>query len=283
MRSFITLTMKNYLVIRNIIIFTILVNGLAWLGPVLGGGPTTPGPGFLVWATAPIVSVLVMKFLLRDKVSLGLRPAIKGNGRWYALSTLVYPLAIAVVLAMGLLLDASTIGILTIHALVAAIIPLAVTFFIFAFIEEVGWRGYLAPKAYNLNNGLLGHVLVGVIWASWHFPYFRELTAHTSEALVTLLPRFILGTIVFAVVYGEIRKRTGSVWPAVLMHGVGNTLANNLLSGFAGNGLVSLVPGKEWLGSFGVEGAAMIVLFGLLGSYLYLRRRGQNFDQSGLR
>jgi hypothetical protein len=48
--------------IRNIIIFAILVNGLAWLGPVLGGDPTTPGLGFLVWATAPIVSVLVMKF-----------------------------------------------------------------------------------------------------------------------------------------------------------------------------------------------------------------------------
>ena len=35
--------------IRNIIIFTILVNRLAWLGPVLGGDPITPGLGFLEW------------------------------------------------------------------------------------------------------------------------------------------------------------------------------------------------------------------------------------------
>jgi membrane protease YdiL (CAAX protease family) len=110
----------------------------------------------------------------------------------------------------------------------------------------------------------------------------RELWAHTSEGLVTLLPRFILGTIVFAVVYGEIRIRTGSVWPAVLMHWVGNTLANTLLIGSAGGGFVSFVPGKEWLGSFGVEGVLMIAFFGLLGSVLYLKRRGQSEPQPAM-
>ena len=85
--------------IRNIIIFSVLVSGLAWLGPVLGSSLTAPGPGFLVWGAAPILSVLVMKFLLQDKVSLGVKPAFKGNGRWYALSVLVYPVTIAAVLA----------------------------------------------------------------------------------------------------------------------------------------------------------------------------------------
>jgi membrane protease YdiL (CAAX protease family) len=262
--------------VRSIIIFTFLVNVLAWLGPVLGGDPTTPGLGFLVWATAPILSALVIKLLLRDKVSLGFKPAFKGNGRWYALSVLVYPVTIAVVLALGLLLGASTSSNFTVPAFLTAMIPLAVTFFIFALFEEVGWRGYLAPRVYGLNDGLLGHVLVGIVWASWHLPYLRELWAHTSEGLVTLLPRFVLGTIAFAVVYGEIRIRTGSVWPAVLMHWIGNTLANTLLTGFAGAGFVALVPGKEWLGSFGVEGVWVIALFGLLGGALYLKRRGQS-------
>ena len=265
--------------VRNIIIFAILVNGLAWLGSVLGGDPTAPGPGFLVWATAPIVSALVMKLLLRDKVSLGFKPAFKGNGRWYALSILAFPLAISIVLGLGLLLGASAISNFTVPAFVTAMIPLAVTFFIFAFFEEVGWRGYLAPKVYGLNDGLLGHVLVGVIWASWHLPYLRELWAHTSEGLVTLLPRIILGTIVFAVVYGEIRIRTGSVWPAVLMHWIGNTYANTLLTGSAGEEFVTFVLGKEWLGSFGVAGVLVIALFGLLGGVLYLKRRGRRETQ----
>jgi len=265
--------------IRNIIIFTILVNGLAWLGPVLGGDPTTPGPGFLVWGIAPILSALVMKFLQRDEISLGFKPAFKGNGRWYALSVLAYPVTIAVVLALGLLLGASTISNFTVPVFVSAMIPLAVIYLFFAFFEEVGWRGYLSPRVYGLNDSLLGHVLVGVIWASWHFPYMRDLWAHTSEGLVTLMPRFILGAIVFAVVYGEIRIRTGSVWPAVLMHWVGNTIANTLLTGFAGEGFVSFVSGMEWLGSFGVEGILMIALFGLLGGVLYLKRRAQSEAQ----
>jgi len=265
--------------IRNIIIFAILINSLAWLGPVLGGDPANPGLGFLIWGIAPIASALVMKFLLRDEVSLGFTPALKGHGRWYALSVLAYPVSIAIVVALGTLLGASATTSFTTPAFVTAMIPLAVTFLIFAFFEEVGWRGYLAPKIYGLNDALLGHVLVGVIWASWHLPYLRELWAHTSEGLVTLLPRFILGTIVFAVVYGEIRIRTGSVWPAVLMHWIGNTFANTLLIGSAHGGFVSFVPGKEWLGSFGVEGVLMIAFFGLLGGVLYLRRRGQSETQ----
>jgi membrane protease YdiL (CAAX protease family) len=265
---------------RNIISFAILVNGLAWLGPVLGGDPTNPGLGFLVWGTAPIVSALVMKLLLRDDVSLGFRPAFRGNGRWYALSVLAYPVTIAVVLALGLLLGASTISNLSVPAFVTAMVPLAVTYFIFAVFEEVGWRGYLTPRVRGLNDGPLGYVLIGVIWASWHFPYVSELWAHTSEGLVTLLPRFVLGAIAFAVAYGEIRVRTGSVCPAVLMHWMGNTFANTLLTGSAGEGFVSFVPGREWLGSFGVEGALMIAFFGLLGGALYLRRPDQGETQA---
>lgn len=268
--------------IRKIVVFALLVNGLAWLGPVLGGDPTAPGLGFLVWGAAPIVSALVMKLLLRDEVSLGFRPAFRGNGRWYALSVLAYPVSIAAVLGLGLLLGASTISNFTVPAFVTALIPLALTFLIFAFTEEVGWRGYLAPKVHGLNDGPLGYLLVGVIWASWHFPYLRELWPHTSEGLATLLPRLILGTTVFAVVYGEIRTRVGSVWPAVLMHWTGNTVGNTLLTGFAGEGFVSLVPGREWLGSLGVEGMMMIALFGLLGGALHLKRRRQRETQPAL-
>ena len=92
-------TINRKQAIRNILIFTLLVNGLAWLGPVLGGDPTTPGPGFVVWGIAPLVSALVTKFAMRDPVSLGFKPAFKGNGRWYALSILAYPVSIAIVLA----------------------------------------------------------------------------------------------------------------------------------------------------------------------------------------
>lgn len=264
-------TVERNQAIRNIAIFALLVNGLAWLGPLLGGTPTAPGPGVLVWATAPLVAALVMKFLLRDPVSLGARPAFRGNGRWYGLSLLYYPAAIGLVLAVGTALGATALADFSAGGFVAALVPLAVAYLLFALFEEVGWRGYLAPKVAEINDGLLGHALVGLIWAAWHFPYMQELWGHTSAEPVVLLPLFVLGTVVSAVVYGEIRKRTGSVWPAVLMHWVGNSLANTLLVG----GFVSFLPGREWLGSFGVEGALMIAIAGVVGILLSSARRSQ--------
>ena len=92
--------------IRNILIFTLLVNGLAWLGAALGGDPTEPGLGFFVWGTAPLVSALIMKVALRDKVSLGFKPNLKGNGRYYLLSLFLYPVSILLVLVLGYMLGA---------------------------------------------------------------------------------------------------------------------------------------------------------------------------------
>ncbi|MCB0096136.1 MAG: CPBP family intramembrane metalloprotease, partial [Caldilineaceae bacterium] len=188
------------------------------------------------------------------------------------MSFALYPVAIAIVLGIGLFFGTSTLHNFSLPAFAAAMMPLAITFFVFALFEEVGWRGYLVPKVYGLHGGLLGHLFVGLIWASWHFPYMRTLWAHTAEGMETLLPRFIVGTIISAIVYGEIWLRTGSVWPAVLMHGVGNTLANTLLAGLSNPenadraGFVTLLPGKEWLSSFGVEGALMMLIFGVVGT-----------------
>lgn len=256
--------------IRNILLFALLVNGLAWLGPVLGGSPTEPGLGLLVWGSAPLVAALIMKLGLRDPVSLGLRPRARkpGNGRFYRLSLLYYPLAIAAVLMVGWLLGAVTFSAMPVAEFLAALVPLVVIYFLFAFFEEIGWRGYLTPRVYALNDGLLGHGIVGLIWASWHLPYMNELWAHAGVSPLTLLPLFLLGTVLSAVVYGEIRLGTGSVWPAVLMHWIGNTLANGLLLT-----VVTLVPGRAWLGSFGVEGVGMMAIAALVGGRLYQRRQ----------
>ena len=255
---------------RNILLFTLLVNGLAWLGPMLGGSPTEPGLGLLVWGSAPLVAALIMKFALHDRVSLGLKPKVreKSNRRFYLLSICLYPLTIGVVLLVGLLLGIITLNPLPLAALIATLLPLTVIYFVFAFFEEMGWRGYLAPKAHYLNDGLLGHLIVGLIWASWHLPYMSELWAHTNEGLATLLPRFVLGTVISTIVYGEIRLCTGSVWPAVLMHWLGNTIANGLLTT-----IVVLAPGYVWFSSFGVEGVLMMILFALVGVLLYQGRR----------
>lgn len=165
-----TMKTTNGKAIRNIVIFALLVNGLAWLGPILGGTPAEPGLGFLLWGVAPLVAALVMKTVLRDDVSMGWRPNVRGNGRFYLLSLFLYPVSIAVVLGIGLLAGTTKMMSIPAAELMTAVGPLVVTYLVFAIFEEVGWRGYLAPRVYRVHRGFLGHVVVGLVWASWHFP-----------------------------------------------------------------------------------------------------------------
>jgi membrane protease YdiL (CAAX protease family) len=247
--------------IRYIVIFSVLVNVVAWIGPLLGGDPTSPGLGFLIWGTAPILVSVLMRAVTRDWSDLGARPAIRKNVRWYLVSLLAYPVAIALALFIGSLISASSVSGFSMGPYIQAALPAMVIFFFFALFEEVGWRGYLAPKMYSLGiNVFLAHALVAVVWASWHLPYIRELSSYTTEGLTTYIPRFYLGLFAFSIVYGEIRILTSSFWPAVLMHWVGNSIANPLVAGF-----VSFSAGKEYLGSVGGDGLFMIAFFGLLG------------------
>jgi membrane protease YdiL (CAAX protease family) len=271
---------NNQQTARRIIIFALLVNAVGWLGSFLGGDPTSPGLGFLIWGIAPIAVSLLMRAFTRDWSDLGIKPGVQENVPWYLLSLLAYPVGIALMLGLGTLFGATSFHDFSPGAFIQAVLPAMVLYLFFALFEEVGWRGYLAPKMYALSsptdgggprlNGLVAHALVGVIWASWHLPYIGDLSTYTTESLATYLPRFFLGCFAFAIVYGEIRMRTASFWPAVLMHWVGNSIGNPLLAGF-----VTLTPGREVLGSFGVDGVFMILLFGLLGLLLYRRRVGQ--------
>jgi membrane protease YdiL (CAAX protease family) len=247
--------------IRYIVIFSVLVNAVAWIGPLLGGDPTSPGLGFLIWGIAPILISLLMRAVTRDWSDFGARPAIRKNIRWYFLSLLAYPVAIALALLIGTLSSASSVSGFSMGSYIQAALPAILIFFFFALFEEVGWRGYLAPKMYSLGiNVYLAHALVALVWASWHLPYIQELSSYTSEGLVTYFPRFYLGAFVFSIVYGEIRMITATFWPAVLMHWVGNAIANPLVAGF-----VLFAAGKEYLGSIGVDGLIMIAFFGILG------------------
>lgn len=133
-------------------------------------------------------------------------------------------------------------------------------FLIFSIFEEFGWRGYLVPKLTLAGmNSYLSYIIVAVVWATWHIPYFRELAwVYSSEDLNTFIPRFYLALFVFTILYNEIRIITGSVWPAVVMHCVMNSFGHPLTVDY-----VKVVPGQEYLISS--TGIFLIVLIGLLG------------------
>ncbi len=248
-----------------IVTFSILVNVVAWVSPLLGGSPASPGLGFILWGTAPLLVSLIMRFVTRDWSDLGGKPAIRKNAKWYWVSLLAIPIIMALTLLIGILISVSSVSEFPMGKYFLTSLTALPIFFIFAIFEEVGWRGYLSPKLDALGiNRFMASAIVAVVWATWHLPYIRELTwVYSSEELVTFIPRFYLVCFALSLVYGEIRSITGTFWLAVLMHAVGNSFGHPLAAEY-----VTFAAGTEYLGSIS-NGLIFIAFVVLLGVVIY--------------
>jgi membrane protease YdiL (CAAX protease family) len=249
------------------VIFSILVTVVAWAAPLLGGGPRSPGMGFILWGIAPLLVSLLLRVWMRDWSDLGMRPAIKEHARWYLLSVFALPMMMGLTLLTGMLLSVVSVSEFSLGRYLQTALTALPIFLIFAIFEEVGWRGYLAPKLASLGiNRYLAAALVAVVWGSWHLPYISELTwVYTAEDLSSFIPRYYLVCFALSIVYGEIRRSTASFWPAVLLHGVANAFGHPLAAGY-----VTIVAGNEYLASIStglILIAFVLVLGGAIGRW----------------
>lgn len=100
-----------------------------------------------------------------------------------------------------------------------------------AVLEELGWRGFAQPELQASHlSPLAAAIVVGIGWGLWHVP--RDLTGGIVERLGVLqylllyLPSFLAGTVTVSIVAAYfVNRASGSVIPAIIVHGLSNDSA----------------------------------------------------------
>jgi len=89
--------------------------------------------------------------------------------------------------------------------------------------EEPGWRGFAQPHLNDRYSALTASLLVGVVWAGWHLPYFViPFTPHSSFTAANRAGWFV-GILLLSVVLGWAYNNTGSVLVVMVLHAMANT------------------------------------------------------------
>jgi membrane protease YdiL (CAAX protease family) len=93
----------------------------------------------------------------------------------------------------------------------------------FAAGEEIGWRGYMLTRLIDAKVPrpiLLG----GLVWAVWHFPIILTGQYSSGPSLPASLALFTVNVVAMAYLMARLRLASGSVWPAIVLHGSWNAV-----------------------------------------------------------
>ncbi len=269
---------------RNLIIFTVVTLSAGWLGAWINTVIPSPSPqeslGILIFLLLPFLAVFLLRGFGKDGwKDFGLRLNLKGNRGWYALALLVYPASILLTLGLGAVFGAVSFEGLRTQGFGALLAAIAIGFagsLLKNVGEEFAWRGYLTPrfKALGLGN-FPNHMLTGVIWGLWHVPYWLFLldpeliNEYSSLGMTGFILMGLIAIFPTALVFGELRLKTGSLWPAFLAHNAINAINAPLVLG----GFVTFKSNTEFCFSPGTEGLMMMILFWALGLWMLRKKK----------
>lgn len=269
---------------RNIIIVALVTIGGGWLGIWLNQmtGNTNPpmqSLGALVWLTTPALSGLFLRAFGGDgwkDAGFGLN--LREGWKWYLLAILVYPVAALLTFGMAALLGAVSADGFTTQgsdAYLAAAGMILIGSLMKNIFEEFAWRGYLTPRLEAANvHPIVNHLIVGVLWWSWHLPYYYYFLdrATLENSISTSIPVFLVlglfSILLTAILFGELRLVSKSVWPLLILHEAINGLSMPLIF----NGFIKINGPLGVIFTPTNEGVITSILLGLAGWLLYQYR-----------
>lgn len=155
--------------------------------------------------------------------------------RWLLAGWLVAPLLVLLTVAASLPWNALDLGLEQLRATLAAGggesppspaaallvqgLAMLTLYPIFAFGQELGWRGYLLPRLVQALGPWRGAALHGVLWGAWYAPLIAlggfGYPGHPAQGLAL----FVAFGALLGLVLAWLTFASGSILPATLVHG----------------------------------------------------------------
>jgi len=102
--------------------------------------------------------------------------------------------------------------------------------------EEIGWRGFLVPRLASQFNFTATALISGGIWSVWHYPMFMVTDYSRSNHVWYSLVCFTTLLLAASVIAAWLRLKSGSIWPAVMLHAANNLFVQDVMRPLVGTG-----------------------------------------------
>jgi uncharacterized protein len=205
-----------------VLILSLPFYALAFTGAALPFAPALPISA--LGAVVPVIAAMILVTrqsgarAARGLFASAFRVRTIPHAGWVLVALGIMPVAFAVT---GGVVWLSGTPVPTLQLLpLSAVMPASALFFIGAVGEEIGWQGYAYPALAGRHSALSAALIIGVVWALWHFIPFalmgRSATWILWHSLGMVLLRIIIVWLV--VIAGQ------SILIAVLFHMMSNAV-----------------------------------------------------------
>lgn len=125
--------------------------------------------------------------------------------------------------------------------------------------EEIGWRGLLTPLLTSRWGFILATLVTGLLWASWHMPLIFFSGYNAGGLQSAEVASFIVMIVAISGPLAWLRMKSGSLWPAAMLHATHNLFLQNFFDQLTKRGESQITM----TGEFGVVLAATVLLVSL--------------------
>ena len=190
----------------------------------------------------PLVATLICQASSRQPPLRGIGISWKVN-RWWFLGWLTIPAIVLLTLLFNYWIDGNhftthsqSLQLLCNNMHLTPVAALTVTFLfgmlagatinaLFAFGEEIGWRGYLLTL-FRGRPFFIAAIVTGLVWGLWHAPFILMGHNYPQHPNLVGILAMIIVSIPLSVLFQYFRLKSGSVIVPAIMHGTINALSS---------------------------------------------------------